>query len=93
MAKKKNNFRPFLWVLPLLHDRHVSGSHRMQFHGKLMIQTQENGEKPHFGPDLGTLGPNSSHQNFFSKIWFRQSLDIMVSYHRVQYTKKLMIQS
>ena len=22
-----------------------------------MIQSQENGEKPHFGPDLGQLGP------------------------------------
>ena len=22
-----------------------------------MIQTQENGEKPHFGPNLGQLGP------------------------------------
>ena len=29
----------------------------------------------------------------FSKIWLRQSLDIMVSYHHVQYQKKLMIQS
>ena len=25
----------------------------MQFQGKLMIQTQENGEKPHFGPKFG----------------------------------------
>ena len=33
-------------------------SHRcMQFQGKHMIQTQENGEKPHFGPNLGQLGP------------------------------------
>ena len=33
--------------------------------------------------------------NFFSssKIWFRQSLDIIVSYHHVQYQKKPMIQS
>ena len=30
---------------------------------------------------------------FFSKICLRQSLDIMVSYHHVQYQKKLMIQS
>ena len=26
---------------------------------------QENGEKPHFGPDLRPLGPNSGHQFFF----------------------------
>ena len=30
---------------------------------------------------------------FFSKIWLRQSLDIMVNYHHLQYQKKLMIQS
>ena len=30
--------------------------------------------------------------NFCSKIWLRQSLDIMISYHHVQYQKKLMIQ-
>ena len=31
---------------------------------------------------------------FSSKIWLRQSLDIMISYHHhVQYQKKLMIQS
>ena len=30
-----------------------------------MIQTQENGKKPNFGPDLGQLGPNSDCQFFF----------------------------
>ena len=30
---------------------------------------------------------------FSSKIWLRQSLDVMVSYQHVQYQKKLMIQS
>ena len=61
-----------------------------------MIQTQENGKKPHFRSHIGSFGPNSGRQFFFfffSKIWFRQSLDIMVSYHQVQYLKKLMIQS
>ena len=57
------------------------------------VQTQENGEKPHFVPDLGSLGPNSGCQNSFSNIWPRQSLDIMVSYHHVQYQKQLTIQS
>ena len=63
----------------------------MQFQGNLMIETQENGEKPHLGPNLGWLGPNSDGQFFFSKIWLFQSLEIMVSYHHVQYQKKLMI--
>ena len=31
-----------------------------------MIHTQENGEKPHFGLDLGPLGPNSGY-HFFKK--------------------------
>ena len=30
-----------------------------------MIQTQENGEKPYFGPDLGLLGQNSGRHFFF----------------------------
>ena len=31
----------------------------MQLQGKLMIQTQENGNKPHFWPHLGSLSQNS----------------------------------
>ena len=52
----------------------------MQFQGKRMIQTQENGEKPHFRSDLGPPEPNSGDQTFFSKIWLGQSQDVMVSY-------------
>ena len=33
-----------------------------------MTQTQETGEKPRFGPDLGILGPNWGGQFFFLKI-------------------------
>ena len=71
----------------------IASYHFMQFQGKRMIQIQENGEKPHFGHDLSPLGPNSGSQIFFSKIWLRQSLDLMFSYHHVQYQKKLMILS
>ena len=63
--------------------------HCMQCQGKLMIATQENGKKPHFGLDLGLLGSKLGHRIFFPKIWFSQSLDIMVSYHHIQYQKKL----
>ena len=61
--------------------------HCMQFQWKIMIQTQENGEKTHFGPNLMLL--------FFSKIWLCQSQDviIMVSYHHVQNQEKLIIKS
>ena len=64
----------------------------MQFQGKVIIQIQENGEKPQFGSNLGTLDPNLAGKNF-SKICLFQLLDIMVSYYHVQYKKNLMIQS
>ena len=35
-----------------------------------MLQTQENGEKPHFKPDLGPLGPNSVRESFLKKSGF-----------------------
>ena len=44
-----------------------------------MIQTQENDDKPHFGPNLSSSGPNPGRH------WLHQSPDIMVSYHHVQY--------
>ena len=58
-----------------------------------MNQIWENGKKPSFVPDFGPFCLNSGRQFFLSKIWLRQSLDIMVSYHHVQHQKKLMIQS
>ena len=45
----------FPWVSPLLDVRHFASYHFIQYQGKAMIQTQENGKKPHFGPDLGQL--------------------------------------
>ena len=45
----------------------VAGYHCMQFQGKHMIQTKENGKKPHFRPNSGSLGPNSACQIFFFK--------------------------
>ena len=35
-----------------------------------MIQTQENGKKPHFGPDLGLLRPSLGREFFFQKSGF-----------------------
>ena len=45
--------------------------HCVQFQGKCMIWTQENGEEPHFGPDFGPLGSNSDWQNFSIKLVVR----------------------
>ena len=56
-----------------------------RFQGKRMVQTQENGEKLHFGPDSNPLSPYSGCQLLFLKIGLRQSLDIMVSYNRIKY--------
>ena len=42
----------------------------MQFQEKLMIQTQENGKKTHFGPNLGPLGRNLDRHFFFEKSSF-----------------------
>ena len=36
----------------------VARHHFIQFQETHLIQTQENGEKPRFGLDLGQLGPN-----------------------------------
>ena len=58
-----------------------------------MNQSGENDKEPSFGPDFGPFGRNSRCQNLFSKIWLRQSLDVMISYHHVQHQKNLMIQS
>ena len=51
------------------------------------------GKKTYFGPDFGPIDPKSGSQISFSKIWLCQSLDTSVSYHHVQYQKKLMILS
>ena len=40
----------------------VASYHCMQFQGKRMIQTQENGKRPYFVVDLGSLAPNFGHQ-------------------------------
>ena len=43
----------------------VASYHCIQFQGNLMIQTQENGKKLHFGPDLNSLGPFLGQHFFF----------------------------
>ena len=46
-------------------------------------------KKTSFIPNFGPFGPYSSYQNiFFATIWLRQTLDVMASYHHIQYQKK-----
>ena len=51
-----------------------------------MIQTQEYRKKPHFGPNLGLLGPNLSHQLFLKS-------HIIPVYHPMQFKGKLVNQT
>ena len=62
----------------------IANYHCMKFQEKHMIQNQANGEKLHY------RNRNSGCQFFFffSEIWLRQSIDIMVRYQRVKYQKK-----
>ena len=46
----------------------IATYHYVQFQGKLMIQIQENNEKPHFGPDLGLMDPNLGRNFFFKNL-------------------------
>ena len=76
---------------------HIVASYNcMQFQvqRKLMNQIWENEKNLVLGPILVYLAQIRAaiFFFFFSKIWLRQSLDIMVSHHHVQ-LKKLMIQS
>ena len=66
----------------------IASYHCMQFQGKLMIPTQENGKILILAYWAWTQA-----KTYFKKICLLQSLNIMVSYHHVQYQKKLMIQS
>ena len=45
----------------------VASYHCMQFQGKRIIQTQENGKKTYLGPDLGPFRKNSGRQFSFQK--------------------------
>ena len=52
--------------------------HCIQFQGKLINQTCENGKKPSFGHDFGPFGPKFDPQKNF--LWFLPLLDIIYCY-------------
>ena len=45
----------------------VASYHFMQFQGKLMNQTWDNGKTPSFGLDFGPFDPNLGSKLFFRK--------------------------
>ena len=83
----------YLFILPLLDVRHCCKLSLCAISGKTNKPNMRKWQKPIFRPNFGPFGLKSGHHFFSLKIWLCQSLDIMVSYHRVQYQKKLMIQS
>ena len=58
-----------------------------------MNQTSKNGKKPSFGTDFGTFGPNLGSRNFFHRFYLYRMLDIVASYHCMQFQGKLMNQT
>ena len=46
-----------------------------------MIQTQENGKKPHFRSHIGSFGPNSGRQFFFFFFFFKNLVPSVTRYH------------
>ena len=65
----------------------------MQFKKKLKNQTWENHKKPNFGPDFGLSSPNVGPQFFFGKIYLSYSLEIVPTYHPMQFKGKPMSQT
>ena len=80
MTQKKPNFALILSCLAQFWVPKFWSYHCIQFQEKIMIQTQENGKKLHFG--LNSARPLGHKfgccQFFFSKIWLRRSLDYHV---------------
>ena len=68
----------------------VASYHCMQFQGKLMNQTWENGKKSSFEPNFGPFGPNLDPKIFFRGFYLNWMLDIIASYHCMQLQGKLM---
>ena len=85
------NFGPFgpnLGPLNFFHEFYlnynldiVTSCDCMQFYGKLMNPTWENGKKPSFGTDFGPFDPSLGPENFFHEFYLYCILDIVASYH------------
>ena len=83
----------FSRILLLLDVRHCCKSSLYAISRKTNEQNLENGKKNLVLCLISAYLTQTWITNFFffSKIWICQSLDIMVSYHHVQYQKKLII--
>ena len=70
----------------------VPGYHCMQFQRQLMNQIWENDKKPSLGTHFGLFDPNLGYQMFFHRFKSYGMLDIVASYHCMQFAGKLMNQ-
>ena len=83
----------FLWVLPLLDVRHCISLSSYSISRNTYDPNSRKWRKTSFWAWFRFIGPKFGPPFLFFENLFRQSLDIMVSYHHVKYQKKLMIQS
>ena len=85
--------KSFLWVLSLLYIGHCCKPSIVCNLNEAIEPNLRKCQKFDFEPNFGVFGPNLGHHFISSKVWLHQSLDVMVSYHHVQYQKKLIIQN
>ena len=71
----------------------VASHNCMQFQQKLKNQSWENYKKPSSRPDLDPLGPNLGNHIFFRGFYLYKMLDIIASYHSMEFQGKLMNQT
>ena len=79
----------FSWILLLLDVRHYCKLSLHAISRKTMNQTSENGRKPSFGPSFGPFGPNLGPKIFFPIFYLYQMLEIVASYHCMQFHGKI----
>ena len=81
------------WILSCYKLEIIASYHYMQFQVKLMNQTWENGKKPSLRTNFGLFDPNLGQQKFFHRFYLYGMLDIVRSYHCMQFQGKLMNQT
>ena len=65
----------------------------MQFKGKQMNQTWENGKKTNLGSNFGSFGANLDPPNVCHEFYHYHTLEIVTKYHCMQFVGKSMIQT
>ena len=84
----------FSWVLPLPDVRHCYKLSLYAISRKANEPNLKKWQKNFFWAQFWPIWHKFGPPMFFSsRIWLRQSLEIVVSFHHVQFQKKLMIQS